>query len=82
MLTDFVLVLHRQHDYLHILEMVFITPEMEPLSENYEACYKLNSTCGVDFEVLKRLVSTLIGFKWFGDQILKISNKLQSIHAI
>lgn len=63
MLTDFVLVLHRKHDYLHILDMVFITPEMELLPGDFEACYKINSTCGVDFEVLKRLVSTLMVFK-------------------
>lgn len=41
--------------YIHILELVFLNP-IDRLTYDLDACHKINSTCGVDFETLKRLV--------------------------
>lgn len=44
--------------YDHILEVMFHTPN-DDLRDEIDACYEINSTCGVDIETLKRLVGVV-----------------------
>lgn len=39
----------------HILDLVFLTPN-DKIQYEMESCHEINSTCGVDFDTLKRLV--------------------------
>lgn len=42
--------------YRHILDLLFLTPN-DKIEYELKECYKINETCGVDLDTLKRLVS-------------------------
>lgn len=48
--------------YAHFSEIVFLTPKNVQFHE-YKECYRMNSTCGVNFDVLKRMVRLFFFFE-------------------